>query len=153
MRLIGLGLAALFRMKSLTSILAALTVAACSTDDAATATLSSDSHFIAVIAPYMSPEDCISNSPDPRGCRFTLTFCKDGRAARRIADVISEGEYELIGSVAHATYSDGTSLEFDVTTMKGNSDGSNTTWIADVNNLHESMLFDTIDCATASVER
>ncbi|MBA3458302.1 MAG: hypothetical protein H0T42_34790, partial [Deltaproteobacteria bacterium] len=94
-----------------------------------------------------SPEECLANSAEPRGCRFAITLCKNGRAAERVADIISVGTYGMIGTAAHATFDNGTSLEFDVETRVKTGDSPNTTWIVDVNNLHETLQFDTIDCS------
>jgi hypothetical protein len=135
-------------MKNLACLFAVLSVAACTDDNGSSpTTLTYDAYFIANFAPHASPEACIANAPDPRGCRFAITLCKNGRAAQRVADIISEGTYDMIGSVAHATFTDGTSLEFDVQTRVKDGDGANTTWIVDATNLHETQEFDTISCA------
>ena len=123
---------------------------ACATDDHSLPTpfaLPEDAYFIGVFVPYKSPQHCIESSPDPRGCRFAITLCRDGRAAQRMADIVSEGTYDMIDGIAHARFTEGTSLEFDVALRKRAGDAPNTSWIFDVDNLHESLLFDTIDCS------
>lgn len=129
----------------------ALSAVACTADGEGAAgdgaTLPNDAYFIASFAPYGSPEACLANSPEPRGCRFAITLCKDGRAARRIADIVSVGTYDLDGSIAHATLADGTSFEFDVETRVKTGDSPNTTWIVDTNNTHMTQQFDSIDCS------
>jgi hypothetical protein len=132
-------------MKIVSILLAALSLAACTAETEIA--LPYDAYFLAVSAPYASPDDCIANSPEPRGCRFAITLCADGRAAQRIADIISTGTYEVIDSVAHASFADGTSLEFDVATRSLAGDSPNTTWIVDTSNLRETLQFDTIDCS------
>lgn len=126
--------------------LVALSAVAC-TSDGGGVTLPDDAYFIANFAPHASPEACLADSPDPRGCRFAITLCKDGRAAQRVADIISVGTYEMDGSLAYATFSDGTPLEFDVETRVKSGDSPTTSWIVDSSNLHETPQFDSIDCS------
>jgi hypothetical protein len=125
----------------------ALVLLGCAADSDPPTPLSYDGYFIAVFAPHASPEACIADSIDPRGCRFAITLCKDGRAAQRVADIVSTGTYDMIDGIAHATFTDGTALEFDVAARKKASDAPGTSWIVDVNNLHETPQFDTIACS------
>ncbi|MBA3500466.1 MAG: hypothetical protein M4D80_06170 [Myxococcota bacterium] len=106
--------------------------------------LTQDAYYLAVFAPDTAPEDCLAH-PDPRGCQFAITLCKDGRAAERIGDIISSGTYELNGSVAHVAV-DNYSFEFDVATRVRSSDSPKTTWVLDTKDLHKTFNFDTIDC-------
>jgi hypothetical protein len=135
------------RMKSVAALCFALSFTACATDSDSNEErkLSKDAHFIEVFPGYTSPEDCMARSPDPRGCRFTISLCHSGRAAQRIADIISSGTYVMIDGVAHVTFDDGRTLDFEVATRMDLAD-PNATWIRDVNNLHETQDFDTISC-------
>jgi hypothetical protein len=135
------------RMKSIAALCFALSFTACATDADSNEErkLSKDAHFIEVFPGYTSPQDCLDRSPDPRGCRFTITLCHDGRAAQRIADIISEGSYVMMDSVAHVTLHDGRTLDFDVATRTDLGD-PNATWIRDASNLHDNPEFDTISC-------
>jgi hypothetical protein len=139
-------------MKNLASVIAVLSVAAC-TDDGESLNptpLAYDAYFIAVFAPHTSPQDCL-DSPDPRGCRFAITLCKDGRAAERIADIVRDGSYDMIDNVAHVTINDyptgSWSFEFDVVARVRSGDSPNTSWIFDTAGYHQTLQFDTIDCA------
>lgn len=108
--------------------------------------LPSDAHYVAVFAPFSSPEDCLANAQDPRSCSFALTFCADGQAARRMGDVVESGDYYLEGSVAHASYNDGIEqLTFDVDAVI-ELESPTTNWIVDDANRWETFAFDTIAC-------
>lgn len=134
-------------MQTVWLTLLSLSLTGCMDDDGYATPLSYDAYFIAVFAPHTSAEDCIASSPDPRGCQFATTLCKDGRAASRMGDIISIGTYEMLGSVAHATLTSGETFEFDVSTPAKAGDSANTTWNADTTNLHLTEQFDTIDCS------
>jgi hypothetical protein len=141
------------RMKSIAAFCFALSFTACATDSDSDSSeerqLSRDAHFVEVMPGYSSPEDCMARSPDPRGCRFTISLCHDGRAAQRIADIISVGTYVMKHSVAHVTFDEpfnpGRTLDFDVATRTDLA-FPDSVWIRDVNNLHETGEFDTIRC-------
>jgi hypothetical protein len=132
------------RMKHL-ACLVILCATACTAADEDVTLLTVDAYYLAVFAPDTSPEDCLAR-PDPRGCRFAITLCSDGRAAERIGDVISDGTYELNGSIALVTLED-RSFEFDVATRVRSNDSPKTSWVLDTKDLHKTVHFDTIDCA------
>ncbi|MCW5803239.1 MAG: hypothetical protein KIT31_12720 [Deltaproteobacteria bacterium] len=109
--------------------------------------LPSDAHYVAVFAPFSSPEDCLANAQDPRSCAFALTFCADGQAARRMGDVVESGDYYLEGSVANASYNDGVQqLRFDVDAVV-DLENPTTHWIVDDAHRWETLAFDTISCS------
>jgi hypothetical protein len=113
-------------------------------DSDLTVHLAEDAYYIAVFVPHTSPADCLAES-DPRSCAISITLCADGRAARRIGDVIQSGTYELDGPLANAMV-DGTDFTFDVASRASPDDGANTTWILDDADYHVDPVFDTIDC-------
>jgi hypothetical protein len=134
-------------MKPMLFVLATILATACTTSEGDEAPLlSRDIYYLAVFAPHPSPEACLANSPEPRGCRFAITLCKDGRAAERIADIIQTGTYEMSGATALVSLPE-TTFEFDVATRVKAGDSANTTWILDTNDVHANPSFDTIDCA------
>jgi hypothetical protein len=139
-------------MKTLACLAVAGSLAACmesgasnTTPDPATA-LPSDAHFVAVFSPYASPEECVANAAEPRGCLSSLSLCKSGRAGRRLGDIVEQGAYDMIDSIAHVSFTDGTSLGFDVEAVVeiGSPD---THWIIDTERRWETLQFDNIDCS------
>ncbi len=115
------------------------------TPDPSTA-LPEDAHFVAIIAPYTSPEDCLANAEQPFSCEFSLSLCKSGRAGERVGDLIAEGAYDMVGSVAHIDFTDGSSLQFDVDAV-AEIGAPNAQWIVDTEHRWETLQFDNIDCS------
>ncbi len=113
--------------------------------DPATA-LPADAHFIALVPPYPTPEACIAEDPQPFSCEFSLSLCMNGRAGQRIGDLIAEGTYDMENSIAHVTYTDGSTLEFDVDAVV-EIGSPNAHWIVDTERRWETLQFDNIDCS------
>jgi hypothetical protein len=139
-------------MKTLAGLVVAVSAAACTGSgssslipDPSTA-LPDDAHFVALVSPYASPEDCLANESQLFVCTVSLSLCKSGRAGQRLGDIVEEGAYDMIDSVAHVSFRDGTELEFDVDAVVelGN---PNAHWIVDTRRRWETLPFDNIDCS------
>jgi hypothetical protein len=126
----------------LSALVITLSISAC-VEPAEPDVLPSDAHYVAVFAPFTSPEDCLANSPDPRGCRFAITLCANGRAAKRTADIVDDGHYYMEGPIAHAVLASDR-FDFDVETVI--EIGSTQRWIVDDQRRWETLQFDTISC-------
>lgn len=141
-------------MKTLVSLVAALSLAACMDSQPGGGTpprdpptaLSSDAHFVVVVPPYTSPEDCLANEKQQIFiCTSSISFCKNGRAGQRLGDLDDEGTYTMVGSVAHASFVDGQSLAFDVDAVV-DLDAPGEHWIVDTQERWNTLQFDNIDC-------
>jgi hypothetical protein len=137
-------------MKTLACLVAAVSVAACTEPDSsnrapAPDALPSDAHFVALISPYASPEECLANESQLFVCTFSLSLCKSGRAGQRLGDIVAEGAYDMVDSVAHVSFSDGTVLEFDVDAV-ADLGSPQAHWIVDTERRWETLQFDNIDC-------
>jgi len=135
-------------MNALAGLVVAVSLAACTesatTPDPSTA-LPADAHFVAR-TPDGSPEKCIANSEQPYGCILSLSLCKSGRAGLRIGDIVAAGAYDMVGSVAHASFTDGSSLAFDVEALV-DLDAPDYPWIVDTEGRWQTLQFDNIDCS------
>jgi hypothetical protein len=90
---------------------AAVALVAC-TDSGSTA-LSQDAHFVALIPPYTSPDECLEE-PFPNSCRRSLSLCTDGRAGQLQGHVTVTGTYAMFDAVAHVDFGSAGTLMFDV---------------------------------------
>ena len=139
-------------MKTLVCLAATLSLGACmesgaskTTPDPATA-LPADAHFVQIIAPYTSPEECLAKAEQPFSCRFSLSLCKNGRAGELFGDILKEGAYDVVDTVAHISFTGGESLEFDVAAV-AEIGSPNVHWIVDTANRWQTLQFDNIDCS------
>lgn len=139
-------------MKTLACLWVAISVAACTesgaskiTPDPSTA-LPSDAHFVTIVSPYASPEECLAKASQVFTCTNSLSLCKSGRAGQRLGDIVAEGAYNMVDSVAHVSFDDGTSLKFDVQAVV-DLGSPNARWIVDTERRWETLQFDNIDCS------
>jgi hypothetical protein len=137
-------------MKMLACLVVVVSLAGClesgssnTTPDPSTA-LPSDAHFVILISPYASPEECLANE-QPFTCQYSLSLCKSGRAGERRGDLVSEGAYDMVDSVAHVSFTDRTSREFDVEAVV-DLGAPNVHWIVDTERRWDTLQFDNISC-------
>jgi hypothetical protein len=131
-------------MKTLACVLFVGSLAACA-DPYPTTPLSQDAHYVALVSPYASPEECLAKASQPMECAISLSLCKNGRAGERFGDTVSEGVYDMGNSVATVNFTDGRTLIFDVAAVADVEDTS-THWIVDTQDRWNTLQFDNIDC-------
>lgn len=104
-----------------------------------------DAHFVIVPNGYPSPEACIASSDQIFSCLYSLSLCANGRTGLRTGDLITDGAYDMDGSIARATYKDGSTLDFDVDAV-ADLNSPNSHWVIDTERRWETLQFDTISC-------
>jgi hypothetical protein len=127
------------------ALTACLDTGSSTTPDPSTA-LPYDAHFVAVVSPYASPEECLAKAPQPFTCTWSLSLCKSGRAGERAGDLVLAGAYDMVDSVAHVSFAGGGTLEFDVDAVV-ELGSPNARWIVDTERRWDTLQFDNIDCA------
>jgi hypothetical protein len=108
--------------------------------------LAEDAHFVALVAPYASPEACLASAEQPFSCQFSLSLCKSGRAGMRRGDLVSTGVYGMTGAIATATFDDGSDFALDTVALV-EVDMPDAHWIVDTLGRYRTLQFDNIDCA------
>jgi hypothetical protein len=130
-------------MRSLALALAV--VAGCLPGESNDHLLNEDAHFVGIVPPFDGPFACLHGADDPRSCSFALTFCLNGRAARRAGEVIDEGTYyaDEEDRLVHAFIGEH-EVFFDVKAVV--EVAGTMEWQIDVDDLWQNFLFETIDC-------
>jgi hypothetical protein len=101
------------------------------------ATLPADAYFT-------TPDAC---TPYSWSCARELALCHTGHAGMRVGDVVNEGRYNLEGSIAVITLTDG-SFKLDVAsaTQTAGSNGNEWAWIPDTKGRYMTLEWDVTDC-------
>ena len=111
----------------------------------ATMALATDTHFVGLFPPYTTPEDCLAHEQQPFSCLYSLSLCKNGHAGERRGDLLYDGGYHMVGSVAHIVYKNDPPREFDLEALVF-VDSPNQPWIVDTQDRWNTLQFDNVSC-------